>query len=1240
MVFFTRLKTKTVRLVLILTLMSALLSILLLAVPLAQDLRPSRPLDGIQEDSFLLLHSEPVELESRLPPKEDANATGLTDWSNVVFQSYRDSNWEIYQAKGDGSSQIRLTNHSGSDIHPRLDRGCTRIAFASSRAGNYEIYTMQINGSGLTQLTANSADDVNPAWSPDSTKIAFQSYRNGQAEIYVMNANGSNQTQLTSNGAYDGDPTWSPDGSKIAFVSDRTGGYHIWVMNADGSGQAQLSNQAYSENPTWSPDGTKIAYDSDGDGDWWLELWLMNADGSGEHEVYDPGGAHDAWARSWSPNGQYIAFTHLSFVYYQGDWWWTTAYLEKYDVNNGSTSRLSSQGTDWKPDWQTCDVQSPTSKVQVLPTESPGPIAVSWSGSDVGSAGIKDYDVQVKDGPGEVWTDWLVGTAATVASYPGEGGYTYYFRTRARDNAHNLEDWPADYDASTTVEALPPETVVNTLPDYSRDSVTVSWIGSDPGGSGIQSYEVQYRNGVGESWNDWQVGTTSTSAAFSGTAGHTYHFRVRGTDRAQNVEDWPTGDGDTRTTFYAWGITGTVRDNAGAPVAGAIITTTPEALAVIPSDIAGNIAAYVVISTSTYMATWGKSGYGSLPATHFDAPQNGYLDVVLPPADNVVHNWGFEAASGSLLDWDIGGEITPTVTAGTLHTGEAGVLLGQETGRDLNPPEIIWGGEWSYPDIAVDQQGMVHVAYLENDISYAYRTTDGQWVGPVSVGSIGQWHHPSRARARIAVVPSGVAHVVWEGEAGIYYSHSLPDGSWTEQIVIGPDGGGHSDYCIEADIAADSQGSLHVVYRCWTSWKRHLHYRYRSPSGTWTDPERIGSGRSPGITVGPDDVVHVWHGGTYRQRSPGGEWSPEEPIPAGCRIVVGLDGTLHAVCDGGYYANKPPGSTWSSLTGLDKYYWGNLAVDSKGTVYVVSISAAKQAKKNFRYRPANGEWTEPEVINGNPSGQPDIVVDHSDNVHLVYEGAQLANHYQNNRALSEASSAISQTVTIQSGPNSPILSFLYKLDGVGARNPEALEVLIVDSLTSTVVFSTTENRDWAHTWVDMTPWAGQTATLAISLHQIAGYPRPWAYLDEVSIGSAYPDLWVSKKGSSVDVLPEGQVLYTITYGNQGGAAASSVLIEDTWPRELVLVDAAPSPTISTSSSLAWDIGSLSAKSGPLTISITATATSTATMWNTFINTATISTTTSELETANNLAQTLTFIGRHVFMPLVLKEYYD
>jgi len=86
------------------------------------------------------------------------------------------------------------------------------------------------------------------------------------------------------------------------------------------------------------------------------------------------------------------------------------------------------------------DHTAPQSQMTSLPTVSGIPFPLSWSGTDEVS-GVVSYDVQVREGYEGVWTDFLLNTTETSASFTGSRGQTYYFRVRARDRIGNLEPY-------------------------------------------------------------------------------------------------------------------------------------------------------------------------------------------------------------------------------------------------------------------------------------------------------------------------------------------------------------------------------------------------------------------------------------------------------------------------------------------------------------------------------------------------------------------------------------------------------------------------------------------------------------------------------------------------------------------------------------------------------------------------------------------------------------------------------
>jgi len=226
--------------------------------------------------------------------------------ASIVFDSYRDGNWEVYTVDENGLNLVNLTNHPADDGDPAWSLDGQRIAFDSDRDDNWEIYAMNTDGSGVARLTHDPADDDSPAWSPDGSRIAFKSNRDGNWEIYAVNLSDLSSTNLTNHPADDRLPSWSPDGQRIAFVSDRTGEWDIWIMNTDSSGQVNLTNYSAQDSfPAWSPDGRRIAFHSYRDGN--AELYVMNSDGSNLMRLTNH--PADDWGPSWSPNGLQLAFT-------------------------------------------------------------------------------------------------------------------------------------------------------------------------------------------------------------------------------------------------------------------------------------------------------------------------------------------------------------------------------------------------------------------------------------------------------------------------------------------------------------------------------------------------------------------------------------------------------------------------------------------------------------------------------------------------------------------------------------------------------------------------------------------------------------------------------------------------------------------------------------------------------------------------------------------------------------------
>jgi len=1304
------------------------------AAPLSEDPMPPRPLyDGISP----LPRRAPTAQPETPPAAEMLAPDEIPTWSRLVFQSARNNtDWDLYLADGNGSNQSHLFHSSNShEIHPRLNRGATHVVFASNRSGSdMEIYVLAIGSSTPIQLTDNGADDVYPFWSPDGRKIVFQSYRDGQPEIYTMNADGSGQTRLTNHPAFDGQPAWSPDGSKVAFVSNRDGLYRIWSMNADGSSPRGLSSQDSSANPAWSPDGSKIAYDASEYGpSGWQRLWVMNADGSSQQQIYNPSEFDtDILVRSWSADGRYIAFTRVSWIYYQGAWYWTNAYLDAWDSENPSqTVRLSANGADWYPDWATTDSAPPASTLQPLPAVSPGPVRLNWSATDSGPAGVGSFDFQVRTSLTGPWEVGGTNVAGPSGLYPGRGGTTYYFRVRARDRAGNVEPWPTTHQAVTTVEALPPTTRMSPLPKYVRLPFSVTWQGSDAGGSGVMNYDVQLRTGSGD-WQPWvENWAEPTLGNLLLPLGELHRFRVRGRDNAFNEEPWRIDwEGDAQTTPYWWAMRGRATDNRGVPLSDQSVALSKQPFADIPSDIAGSFAAYVAELYDWYTATASRIGYGSVPSTTFTQRVDAAWDIVLPPADNTVQGGDFEEPALAAA-WQASGAITPLATNIARRSGNQAGLLGCEPFTSLDYFTVPRPAE--SPQMMVDAMGVAHLVWINyqpggpyGDIFYTRRSPNGVWASPFNVSNSAE---NGSFGAKLAVGPNGIVHLVWM-EYGPYgpevvYAQRTSNGMWSahHQIARGT----------RADMAVDGNGSVHVAWSVsGVNYDSNLYYAQRSAGGIWSATEAVvhttSSEAWPHLAVSPQGLAHVFWWSVdangyrlhYASRSVSGSWSPSEQVldrsvtsgggepglvgpeldrqgnvhvlfwdryitvPSSGMIhasrdaagrwqlstlaaarhpgeilvtadmVVQPDGRVHALWVQGdtlttlLYRSTTSSGGWSSVETLAS---DNSNLISSFTEIQLAVGPDSRPLAAWRsgiyfgeimtmLRQADGTWTEP--FDSSRSGgnmgladYPQLAVDGQGIAHLAYIlladpwGNDSDIVYSNSAAPVSGVSRLAQTVSVPATNPAQTLSLFSQLHGAAESSAGRLEVKVNNT---TLLSSTERHANWTHRWFDLSPWAGQQVSISFDLSQTAGQPCTWGYLDEVTLGSSYPDLWLSAPGQSA--RPGEPLAFALRYGNRGGAPAANVTVSATLPSELTFVNANPSP-VATAPALRWNLGNLAADSGPFSIVITTTQTTPLAAGTLLISPATIETTTAELERTNNASESRLWIGRSWYLPIML-----
>ena len=102
-----------------------------------------KPIPGV--DELPPFYQTPLMTAIHIPEQaaRPTSPDSALDWYRMVFQSYRDGNWEVYSANGNGLNQTNLTNYAkASDARPHLNRDINKVVFNSDRYGSADIFVI------------------------------------------------------------------------------------------------------------------------------------------------------------------------------------------------------------------------------------------------------------------------------------------------------------------------------------------------------------------------------------------------------------------------------------------------------------------------------------------------------------------------------------------------------------------------------------------------------------------------------------------------------------------------------------------------------------------------------------------------------------------------------------------------------------------------------------------------------------------------------------------------------------------------------------------------------------------------------------------------------------------------------------------------------------------------------------------------------------------------------------------
>ena len=267
--------------------------------------------------------------------------------SKIYFVSARNGSKQIWEMDYDGQNQHPVVRAGILSESPRISPDNSRLAFASLGNSGWTIrmYSFDLRRFVAFPPGAQGGSNFSPAWSGDGQHIAFSSSRSGDPDIWTCDVNGGNLKKLTAFRGPDVSPVWNPrTNAQIAWVSGRTGLPQIYIMDTDGGNVERMTDGGYAISPSWSPNGQFLAFS-------WNRKYGPGAPGGQDIYVMDIASlrwlqlTHDSGSNdfpTWSPDGRHLVFERT--LYYKTTLWTMLA-------DGTQQQQLTQTGKDFMPNW-------------------------------------------------------------------------------------------------------------------------------------------------------------------------------------------------------------------------------------------------------------------------------------------------------------------------------------------------------------------------------------------------------------------------------------------------------------------------------------------------------------------------------------------------------------------------------------------------------------------------------------------------------------------------------------------------------------------------------------------------------------------------------------------------------------------------------------------------------------------------------------------------------------------------
>jgi Tol biopolymer transport system component len=242
----------------------------------------------------------------------------------IVYNEMVGDDNALFTIRPDGTEKRRIVYVKGSDAeYPDWSPDGRKIVFQLDSRDDLRgcrVALVNADGTGLTNLSRGiHGCDGQPAFTADGRRIVFGRFDDkiGAECLWSMNPRGRDRRPITPcKGHGPTDPNVSPDGKWVTYVhikNEERRLLALYAVRPNGAERRRLVRAAWSigTKHDWSPDGklivlTRNAQETPGKS---ANVVTIHPDGSGASQLtHYAGGSTNAYAGSFSPDGQHIVF--------------------------------------------------------------------------------------------------------------------------------------------------------------------------------------------------------------------------------------------------------------------------------------------------------------------------------------------------------------------------------------------------------------------------------------------------------------------------------------------------------------------------------------------------------------------------------------------------------------------------------------------------------------------------------------------------------------------------------------------------------------------------------------------------------------------------------------------------------------------------------------------------------------------------------------------------------------------